>query len=253
MADELYVSHRLRLIDDRTLACSTGGLTFVPIPPGSGANLPALLTVNLPSTVRKGQAFKVVVRQVTNAAGRQITPPPPIGSGAGHGVGPLARRDVVVRWRRILGSFQISIPVRTKDVLLVSEERLLSVLRWILEAIPPANRWFPVFSRYVDQIADRVRALGGNPDLVYPSPRGEWKHPKEVERCITGKVCEVVFDCFGDFEGFVLGTCAQHHSFKCREQGVAKLVLQACKDRLLISVCLDGNRPGKIERIIIRC
>ena len=137
--------------------------------------------------------------------------------------------------------------------LLVSEERLLSVLRWILEAIPPANRWFPVFSRYVDQIADRVRALGGNPDLVYPSPRGEWKHPKEVERCITGKVCEVVFDCFGDFEGFVLGTCSQHHSFKCREQGVAKLVVQACKDRLLISVCLDGNRPGKIERIIIRC
>jgi hypothetical protein len=254
MADEMYVSHHLRIVDNHTLRCSANGLTYVPVPPGLGANLPGLLTVNLPPTVHKGQAFKVIVRQATNAFGKRIRPPPPIGSGTEGGAKSLAEKDSIVRWRRILGSYQISIPVRPKDMLLAQEERLLSVIRWILEAIPSSDRWFLVFSRYTDQIADRVKALGGDPDLIQPSPRGEWQHPKEAERCFTGKICEVIFDCFGDLEGFVLETCSkQRHSFKSRERGISKLVLQACKDRLLISVCLDNSKWDKIERIIVLC
>jgi hypothetical protein len=38
-----------------------------------------------------------------------------------------------IAWRRVLGAFQL--PVRTKEVLLLTEERDLSVLRWIAEAI----------------------------------------------------------------------------------------------------------------------
>ena len=45
------------------------------------------------------------------------------------GVAPLAQNFDVIRWRQILGSFQISIPVETKEVLLAPEERLLAVLR----------------------------------------------------------------------------------------------------------------------------
>jgi hypothetical protein len=79
------------------------------------------------------------------------------------------------RERRILGSFQITIPVRVKEEMLVREERLLSNLRWIEKAIPADNRWFPVFGKYVQQIASRVDALGGDSKKVMPSPSGEWR------------------------------------------------------------------------------
>jgi hypothetical protein len=149
-----------------------GGVNYVPLRAGTRPNLPGLVTVQLPTTVRKGKAFKVVVRQVTNAAAKYVPPPPPIGAGTGNGHGAPAAERSVVRWRRILGSYQISIPVRTREVMLEPEERLLSVLRWIQEAIPVNDRWHPVFDRYLGIIADRVRALGGNPDLVVPPRAG---------------------------------------------------------------------------------
>jgi hypothetical protein len=188
-ANQMYVSSRIQLVDEHTLKFEASGLSYVPVPKGSGANLPGLLTVNLPPTVRKGQAFKVVVRQVTNASAKQTPLPPPIGSPTRSGmkgvVSPLAQTFDVIRWRQILGSFQISIPVGTKDVLLGPEERLLAVLRWILLAIPLTNRWYPVFSRYVEQVADRVRALGGDPDTIEPSPGGggNGKPPGLTRRC----------------------------------------------------------------------
>ena len=250
-ADQRYVVHHLKLIDPHTLATPARGITYVPIPEGSGANLPGLLTIALPSSVRYGQAFRVVVREVSNIAGKATVPPPPIGLGAAAAAS--ARRDQALRWRRITGSFQISIPVRTEDVLLLPEERLLAVLRWILESIPTANRWRPVFGRYVDQIADRVRGLGGNPDEIKPSPTGDVRPGRELARCFTGKVCEVAFDCFGDFDGFVLDACEARRSFRSRETGVGKLVLQAVRDRLTITVCLDERKESRIERIIVRC
>jgi len=40
------------------------------------------------------------------------------------------------------------------------------VLRWILKSVPPDDRWYPVFSRYVGLIGERVGALGGDPSSV---------------------------------------------------------------------------------------
>jgi hypothetical protein len=62
----------------------------------------------------------------------------------------------------VLGAFQVNIPVQTKSLLLPREERLLSVMRWIGEAIPADSRWYPVFNRYLDQLSDRVAGFGGN-------------------------------------------------------------------------------------------
>jgi hypothetical protein len=81
----------------------------------------------------------------------------------------------VIQWRKVLGSFQLTIPVQTKQVLLEPEERLLSVLRWIAKSIPQDNRWHPVFHRYLKQIAGRVDALGGDSTQVSPSSSGDWK------------------------------------------------------------------------------
>lgn len=149
LANESYVAHHLTAADADTLKCPATGLTYLPIPTGTGANIPGLLTVDLPSNVRKGQAFKVVVRQISDAArfviGSDVT---------SHAA------TAGFRWRHVLGSFQVSIPVRTADVLLAAETRLLTTLRAIGQTIPKENRWSRVFQAYVSQVAARVKALG---------------------------------------------------------------------------------------------
>jgi hypothetical protein len=59
----------------------------------------------------------------------------------------------------VLGVFAMTITVGIKHALLPAEERLLSILRWIELAIPVESRWYLVFRRYVDQIAQRVRFM----------------------------------------------------------------------------------------------
>ncbi len=87
----------------------------------------------------------------------------------------IGKTTLVAGQRRILGSFQISIPVTVKEKMLTHEEVLLSNLRWIQRSIPSTNRWFDVFNRYVKQIGDRVDALGGDSTKVAPSPADDWK------------------------------------------------------------------------------
>ena len=59
--------------------------------------------------------------------------------------------------------------------MLGAEERNLSVLRWIGKSIPVESRWFPVFERYLVQLAERVSEMGGDPVQVLPSPTGHWR------------------------------------------------------------------------------
>ncbi|UCF05212.1 MAG: hypothetical protein JSV33_15040 [bacterium] len=168
LAREMYKVHRLSRIDDHTLQCHPGGITYIPIPPGVGANLASLLTVDLPETVTRKEVYSIVARQVTNTQWPPADTVPRSGE---------SRSDTrkSIRWRSILGSFQLTIPVRKKEELLEPERCLLSVLRWIQKAIPEDNRWFPVFLRYVGNVAARVDALGGDSTKVSPSPRGEWR------------------------------------------------------------------------------
>jgi hypothetical protein len=170
MADSLYTTHRLTRVDDHTLRCPTGGITYIPIPPGADVNYAGLLSVDLPATVLRGQLFSLVVRQLTNAFG---SAPPVIELAVAGTTGPSK-----LEWRTVLGAFQLNIPVSTKTILLEPEERLLSVLRWIAEAIPPDNRWYPVFRRYLDHLGDRVSGFGGDPDQIVASPDGTGRLPK---------------------------------------------------------------------------
>jgi hypothetical protein len=164
LAVKTYRFHRLVRIDAHTLQCETGGVAYVPIPPREGANYVGMLSVDLPETVKRGQVFTIVVRQVTSTV-RRRAPLTHVSSAAAS----------PAKERRILGSFQITIPVRAKEELLGREERLLSNLRWIERAIPADNRWFPVFGKYVQQIARRVDALGGDSRKVMASASGEWR------------------------------------------------------------------------------
>jgi murein tripeptide amidase MpaA len=246
MAARMYTSHRLTRLDDHTLQCLTGGITYIPIPPGADVNYAGLLSVNLPATVRPGETFGVVVRQVTNAFGKPAPPPPEIRAEAAVAA--------EIEWRRVLGAFQLTIPVKTKEILLVPEQRDLAVLRWIGEAIPNHSRWYPVFHRYLHQIAGRVRTFGGDPAQILPSPTGEVRRPpepEEAQRTFTGKIAGLIFDHFGDFEGFLLETDERQHRLHSRERDLAELAGRAWRERLRITVCVEQDDPHRPLTIIL--
>ncbi len=178
LADLAYDSHNLTAIDSHTVSCPIGGATFVPIPKGTSRNA-GLMTIDLPPTVRKGEAFSIAVRQITD----------------GFTVSPQQRRLAVAApaspeglpwytWRRLAGAFQFTINISSKEALLPAEERLLSWLMWIAQSIPIENRWYPIFNRYLDQVRGRVKGFGGNPDDIAPSPDGKGRTSSSLCRAL---------------------------------------------------------------------
>ena len=151
--------------------------------------------------------------------------------------------------------------------MLVPEERLLSLLRYILESIPSHDRWYPVFHRYVGEIAERVKGLGGNPTLVLASPTGDGMHhrphrddrddDRNPERCssprsFTGKVAGLVYDRFGDFEGFLLDTEDGERKFKSREREMEELAERAWRERLRLTVWAERDKPHRPLTLVLR-
>ena len=172
-AKRMYVSNRLSLVDNHTLACEAGGVTFVPVPGASAVDHVGLMSLELPPTVHKGERYSVRVRQITGArfgAGRQVEISTNIRNrkgdvndtiGAGSPEAMLQSFEASSRkgflYRRTIGAFGLEIPVSTKAAMLVNEERTLSILRYIEQSVPLETKWWPVFRRYVDVYAARSR------------------------------------------------------------------------------------------------
>ena len=176
MASRMYTSHRLLQIDENTIGCHAQGITYIPIPRGGISNVAGVLSIALPDTMERGEIFNVVVRQITNTFSQQIpvvTFSARFGEDEGEDEDTNPPEAVQPGWRRVLGAFQLTIPVHNKQVLLVGEERNLSVLRWIEKAVPVDSRWHLAFRRYVELVAERVTAFGGDPDQIQPSPTGD--------------------------------------------------------------------------------
>ncbi|MGH9970439.1 MAG: LodA/GoxA family CTQ-dependent oxidase [Pyrinomonadaceae bacterium] len=152
LAGQSYEARRLERLDAHTILCLPGDVTYVPLPTQRKRNIAALATLELPEGVKRDQRFNLFFHQISG------------------------------RPRAVLGSFQMTIPVSTKEALLEPEIRKLSVLRHIANSIPPEDQWHPVFLRYLGQIEDRVRGFGGNPDRVAPSPAGTGRDDA-AERC----------------------------------------------------------------------
>jgi hypothetical protein len=218
--------------------------------------------VDLPDTVHKGEVYKIVVRQVTDTFARR---PPVIAKGNQRLAVAVSNTGSVdlIRWRRIVGTYQITIPVRTKEVIVVRETRLLSVLRWILRSVPTDNRWYPVFSRYVDLVGDRVGGLGGDPSTVEPSPDGSGGEPgqepgdgpihePERTRNYEGKITGLIYDCFGDFKGFFLSDCGREMEFDAREHRIEALARVAWRERIAVVVVTTITHPRRPLSVILR-
>ncbi len=165
----------------------------------------------------------------------------------------------MINWRRVLGAFQFTISIKTKEELLLPEERLLAVARWMLLVMPPHKRWHPVLERYIDQLAGRVRGFGGNPAGISPSPTGQVPvprpHPRPPDQRaeVTGKIDGIVYDHFGDFEGFVLETESGHQRrFESRERAILKLVHRAWAQRTRVTVVEQPRHPHTPCSVILR-
>ena len=282
LASQLYGLHALSAPDGHTIQCKVAkSVTYIPIPAGTGANFAGLFSVDLPPTVVKGQEFNVLVRRITTrrlpelqtevavnkAAGsvKKVAAPrkrvgvsgnitPILQAPAGQ-TPPAASKDARA-WRYVVGAFQIKIPVSTKDTSLPLEENTLAIFKWRLQEMSPSNRWYPVLLRYISYISARVDGLGGNSSTIIASPGGvSIAHKQPCEGVVehTGKICEVLYDCFGDFVGFVLKTCGSSHIFKTRQHAIEKVVLRACKEQLQLSVYVEHGHEENIRRLIVRC
>ena len=260
-ASRMYGSHRLSRTDAHTVRCPARGITYVPIPPGtSPVNLAALLSIEPPIILQQEQSFSTVVRQLTNAFAEPVIlarpgrTTPARAAARPRRTPPAPAAAQIIEWRRVSGAFQLTVPVKAKGILLAPEERDLSVLRWIGEAVPQQSRWHLVFRRYLEQIAERVKAFGGNPVGILPSPTGDGgrKHPPEEHEAFTGKISGLIFDRFGDFEGFLLDTEDGERRFLSRERDVAELAERVWRDRLRITVWVELDEPHRPSSIIIR-
>jgi galactose oxidase-like protein len=143
-----YGPTRLERVDAHTLACQVADVTYVPLPARGPRHLAGLLTIRLPNSVKNGQQFRVEVRQVVRSASR------------------------------VVGTFEILIPVSADEGLLPEAERTLSVMRHIATKIGPSSRWYPIFERYLEGLAGRVRGFGGDPSQVAASTTGVVQEPK---------------------------------------------------------------------------
>jgi hypothetical protein len=237
----------LTKIDPATIACPVGDITYIPIPHRVRDPIPGLITLQLPLTVREGDRFTLDVQQHSGPTLRRTS--------RQHGA-EGSSGEVNASLRKVLGAFRVTVAVKVGEPLLGKAVRNLAVLKYILQAIPPSSSWHPVFVRYIGQLGDQVGDLGVDPELVPVSADDPGipvrPYSGEVD-CQTGKIAEVIFDCFGDFQGFALETCDGRFRYASREKGIAELVLRACRERLTISVCVKKASRERIHEIIVRC
>lgn len=259
----LYADTPWIATDDNTVQCTVDApVTYLPIPFASGAGFAGLFTVDLPNGIKAGQQFEIVVRRIrSRQPPDQSNKPEPVAQSR-----EAVRQNLTTDWRYVVGTFQVTIPVSTDEKLLWPEENTLAILKWRFQNTATTNRWYPVLQRYLSYIVGRVNGFGGKAGAIPASPNGA---PDPVSGsapgksgcdagCVPlvryqGKVAEVLFDCFGDFEGFLLENCSGVHRFTSCERGIADLVLRTCRERLVLTVFVEDGHEQRIRQLIVSC
>jgi Pro-kumamolisin, activation domain/Subtilase family len=271
LAQTRYPVQQLRLADAHTIAMATRGITYLPVPEGTALTA-GLLSVDLPPGVKRGDSYSLWVRQLSSASARIPPPPPPpppaplppqIATAAG------AQAVILTEavWQRVVGAFTFTINISTANALLLHEERLLAVLRWMLDVTPSSKRWYPVLVRYIDDVAGRVAGFGGDPGAIEPSPTGTvpglpfapgkpqpGKGPPGRERVkVTGKIDGLLHDHFGDFCGFIIESELGHYRrYESRELRMQELAERAWRDRTRVTVVSEPHEPHVPLEVVLR-
>lgn len=269
LALRLYRGRGLQRIDAHTLQCRAEGITYLPVPAGAQINHAGLLTIDLPAGVRRDQRFSAVVRQLTHTG--RIRKPTSEGGGLDVAIAPVhesaetaANNPRLLIWQEVIGAFQVTIPITTRVLLFDDERRLLSVLRWILGTVPTSDRWYRPFRRYVAEIGQRFHGFGGDPGTVEPDPNGLPGGPKPGGEGVphepggpkmlshSGKVTELLYDRFGDFEGFTLDTESGARLYRSREHTIEDLANRSWTERIYVTVYATRAAPQRPETIVLR-
>jgi hypothetical protein len=251
LASQLYGRHGLTTAGSHTIRCEiSDGVTYVPVMRGAGDNFAGLLTVDLPATVIAGQEFNVVVRRLAVRDTRQ-----PSALNGKRAAADAARSTKGVRpWRYVVGTFQVRIPVATPATMLGPEEDALAIMRWRMHQMTASNRWHPVLTRYLELVADRVTALGGDPSKIAPSPEGAERGRRDRDDDVVryrGSVAEVLFDCHGHVDGIVLVDCSKRHRFHTRESRIGDIALRAIRDGLIVTVTAPASDLDRIKGLAV--
>jgi hypothetical protein len=268
-AASMYGFQSFAKINAHTIDCDVYGVSYLPIPAGQG-NIGGFIDVQLPANVKKGEKFTVTISQLSNQYAATK------GNRTDSSIGPATfvagNNDArLIKWRKVTGTFQLALKVDGKAETLHIIERNLSVLRWIFESIPLDSRWYPIFVKYLTALAGQVAALGGNPRIP-PSATGTWpgEHGKnkgsgnqpnkehdcntawDEEYALMGKIEGIIYDHFGDFEGFILETedGSKIHFFS-REQAMKNIVHLASAERLLVTVIPEVADERRLRHIIL--
>jgi hypothetical protein len=139
----------------------------------------------------------------------------------------------------------------------------LAIMKWRLANLSPGSRWAPVLERYIKYCSARLDGIGGDSSRVpasltwippLPGEGGKDREPcgREVHsHDLCGKVAEVIFDCHGEFMGFVLDDCCERRRVESGERGVGDLVVRACCENITVCVRLCP-KTGRIESVALR-
>lgn len=130
------------ILDAHTIRFRIGDCGWLPLPGEREVRIPALLAIKLPDGIIEGQLYKASVHQVDG------------------------------RTNQIVGSFTLEMPVSRAEFLLPEAKRQLSFLGHILTTLDLADRWRPLFEKWVMHLHGRVDALGGDSGRVRPNPDG---------------------------------------------------------------------------------
>lgn len=236
----------LKKVDTNTLECTITDISYIPIPSTEAKSYAGLITLELPQTVKDGQVFHIDVQQ---HSGMVID----IAKENKEGEQQKETHHYFASTRKILGAFRMTVAVKLGDELLHKAVRNLAALRYIANTIPIVDRWHPIFMKYIKQVASKVDALGYDSNLVKASPDDPGLVDRKEslkEQCYTGKIQQVIYDCFGEFIGFTLESCSETHSFESCERGIERIVRKACRDRLTIKVFIEGKH---IQKLMIKC
>lgn len=141
----------VRLQGSHTLQVDVGGITYIPIPAGQNARIPAMITIDLPERVRKGQRWTVDVLQLRGEE------------------------------RRTTGAFQIVIEVSQAERIAGEERQMLQLMFDRLSLLPKAHAWRPILQARVEQLRARAKALAESAGTQWTDPT-VWYLPEDTER-----------------------------------------------------------------------
>ena len=211
------------------------------------------------------------MKRLTTKQAAAVAPPPPVPQIAFAKGGASTE---INNWRYMTGSFAVTIPVLTPADMLPAERDILAIFKWRLSQTPTTNRWYPVLQRYISYVEGRVSGLCGNPITVLLSPYGappaksvpigpiipivpigqpqpQPHHHKHEGH--TGKIEGLIYDRFGDFDGFIFsGKDGHEYRFHSRSTRIEDLVRFAWREQMVVTVLGEQTDPVKPAEIVLR-